>query len=134
MKEECLREVVELHRFFEQWFNGTVAQEDVIFGRFAHILAPDFTIIPPSGNLIPRQPLLDGLWSAYGSDSHIKIWVENANFRPITPSIGLVIYQEWQTTADKTTVRISSAIFRSQLGLPNNIVWLHVHETWFPLQ
>jgi len=28
--------------------------------------------------------------------------------------------------------RLSSVLFQQQLNLPNNLLWLYVHETWLP--
>ena len=44
--------------------------------------------------------------------------------------ITLVTYEEWQDEGSGERGRISSALFRSRVGTPNGLEWLHVHETW----
>ncbi len=42
----------------------------------------------------------------------------------------MVTYEEWQEVQAETTTKLSSVVFRHAPDMPNQVVWLHVHETW----
>ena len=44
----------------------------------------------------------------------------------------LVSYQEWQDMDGRTRGRRSTAVMKRVEGKPNDLAWLHVHETWMP--
>ncbi len=131
IKKRCHKEVVELHQFFQEWFNGEIEATDENFSRFSQILAEHFIIISPGGLLTQREPLLIGLRNTQNSRKKCKIRIENFQLHQITADMLVTTYEEWQTDSDGTTnSRISTAIFQEQQDTPNGVVWLHVHETW----
>ena len=40
-------EIIELHRFFEKWFNGDLPDNDESFSRFSEVMALEFVIVSP---------------------------------------------------------------------------------------
>ena len=131
MKANCLTEVQALHQFFQDWFRGVLPDTDEVYARLTAVLHETFVIISPDGTLSRREDLVTTLRLAYGQRPLIRIWVQNLQYRPIIPTIGLVMYEEWQTDNGKTTSRLSSALFRANTKTPQGVEWLHVHETWF---
>ncbi|MFV2013866.1 MAG: hypothetical protein ACC656_00420 [Candidatus Heimdallarchaeota archaeon] len=127
-KQDIINEIVDLHEFFQNWFNGTIPQNE--FSRFIEAINTDFQIISPRGDLTNKSDLVAILKNGYARNNLIKIAVTDVNIKPISDDIFLAIYREIQTTGTETTSRISSAIFRRSNNLPNNYSWLHVHETW----
>ena len=79
--QKCEKEVIELHQFFQDWFNGELQPTDKDYARFVNVLSEDFIIIDPNGNVTQREPLLVGLRNAHNSRSEFKIWIENFQFR-----------------------------------------------------
>jgi hypothetical protein len=138
MEQGCLKEVIELHRFFEEWFNGVLAATEQEFARLKMALGNGFLLISPAGLRNERESLVDGLRAAHGShrlDAHpFKIWIKNPNFRSVAADVAIVTYEEWQEIDGRTTARLSSALFRRKANNPNDVEWLHVHETWLPLE
>lgn len=131
MFEQCKREIGELHDFFEVWFTGALANTDEQFARFADVMAEGFAIISPSGALSERPALFAGLRAAHGRQPGLRIWTQNHQLRHQAGNLALLTYEEWQTTAvGETTARSSTVLFQTQVGAPNGVVWLHVHETW----
>lgn len=122
-------EIEELHAFFQAWFAGAVPDDEAHFGRFSSTLSPDFTIIPPSGNIIDSTTIQHRLRDAYGT-SNTQIWIEKASARRLGGQHIVAVYEEWQRRDGVTSVRQSSAIFSRSQQAPNGVIWQHVHETW----
>lgn len=134
LEDKCYDEVVGLHQFFEDWFNGMLPNNDAGFMRFESVMERDFSMVVPDGSTVPLPQLSERLRSAHGVDalSPIRIWIEELSTRELSPQLFLVSYQEWQERNGETTVRISSALLQASLQTPNGLQWLHVHETWLP--
>ena len=129
MKENAIQEVIELHELFEAWFNGRIPQTS--FERLENALHPTFAIVLPDGQLRERSDLLAMLQAGYQGQPGMRVWVENPQFRPVDEGVGLVVYEEWQVVNEETTKRISTAVLQHHPSAPNQVTWLHVHETWF---
>ncbi len=134
MEDRCRREVVELHRFFQQWFNAELADDDASFHRFEGVLTDDFEIIGPTGNRTDRDAVLPALRSGHGRSAGEPFSIEIRNLRSRTVGDGLVLvtYEEHQTTGEEHRGWLSSALFRAREGRPNGVEWLHVQETYLP--
>ena len=136
MAQDCEREVIELHRFFERWFSGELPDTDEAFARFESVMGSDFEIISPSGKRMDRSELIDSLRGAHGRWSRDRIrgriWIEDVNVRYIEGQNALVLYEEWQEIDGQTRGRLSSAVFSLADGAPNGVVWRHLHEVWLP--
>jgi len=127
----CRKEVVELHAFFQQWFAGELPQTDEAFNRFASVIAKSFHIVSPAGRLMHRAAILEAVRSPHNSGGGgVKIWIKNYRRRSTVGEVALVTYEEWQREGDETRGRLSSALFRVKPSTPNDLQWLHVHETW----
>ena len=127
---QCEAEIQRLHDFFQDWFTGAVAESDAQFQRFAAVMDPAFVIIGPNGVLTALPALTKGLRGAHGKQPAIRIWTKHHQLRQQVGDVVLCTYEEWQETADGTTARLSSALFRTVHAAPHGVVWLHVHETW----
>lgn len=130
MTELYITEVIELHQFFEDWFQGKLPKTDEAFARCAGSLSAEFSIISPDGIVTPQDKLLAGIHAMHGKIPTFRLWVENCVARQLSEDVILVTYEEWQTRGEETTARVSSALFRPNATLPNSAEWLHVHETW----
>jgi hypothetical protein len=134
VETRCRNEVIELHRFFEDWYNGVIEESDEQFSRLEMALGEGFLIISPDGRKTARKPLLTSLRRLHASHcndpSPFRIWIGNVTVRPLTERIVLVTYEEWQENDGERKGRLSSALFRNNAKGPNGLEWLHVHETW----
>ena len=90
-------DVVELHRFFEEWFHGRVEASDAGFARFADAMAPGFRIVAPSGVGSARGALLEELFAAHGAND-VEIAIDDVQARAVAEGLWLVGYREWQRT------------------------------------
>lgn len=129
---DWLREIVELHKFFERWLGGCAADgpEDATMARLERVLGPAFTIVTPSGQILEREALLSGLAAARGSRPGLRIEIEEPTLIAETPSQTIARYTEVQHADGATTRRISSVVFERTTGAPNGLRWLHLQETW----
>ncbi len=131
MKDACIKEVEELHEFFQAWFNGNVDQTSGQYSRFSDVLHADFLIIAPSGMQTDRTQLTGSLYMMHGKRPNLKIWIKNPVFRLLSKTTAMVTYEEWQQEKEESPPqgRISTALFETYLSLPNAVSWLYVHET-----
>jgi hypothetical protein len=136
MESECKNEIIELHSFFESWFNGELPKSEESFHRFDSVLHTNFQLITPRGEKITQDEIITSIWNAYNSRSQtnppMQIWIENYSFKPINKNIFVATYEEWQKIETGNQGRLSTVIFIKETNDYNNLSWLHVHETWLP--
>lgn len=139
-RARCEKEIHDLHQFFEDWFNGVLAPSEENLARVADVLAPGFVLIGPDGRATYREPLIrrlrraHGSWREPGSDSPgtRRIRIEGFQTRLIEGPTAIAVYEEWHENGDEHKGRISTAFFRLEHGLPNEVRWYHLQETWLP--
>lgn len=126
------REIESLHEFFVQWYDATLEESD--FDRLETALAPGFQMVTPDGIEHDRETVLEGIRDSYGRDAGsvgvFDIDIRNVEVLEELENHALVRYEEWQTTADGQTGRISTVLFREDASTPSTFRWLDVHETW----
>ena len=123
-------EIVQLHQFFQDWYNGEIELSEENFSRLDDVLAKSFELVSPEGRILERNPLLDGIHQAHNTRKGMRIWIEDVRVLHWFDELVLATYNECQDYEDKTTVRLSSVLFRNKSNTPNGLEWLHVHETW----
>jgi len=130
MIENCKKEIITLHRFFEEWFKGNLPDDEKTFSRITGVLDDEFLIVSPDGNITDKPGLTAGLKMAHSRWDTGTIQIKNINGRYISGDICLLMYEEWQTTPEETTTRLSSALFQKEENAFNGVKWIHLHETW----
>lgn len=126
----AIREVIELHDFFQAWLTAALPNDEATFARFAETTDPDFTLITPDGTVLDCAAVTGWIRSAHGSRPGSRLWTTDHAVRYADAGCVLVTYNEWQTRDGATTCRISSALFTAGDAAPNGLLWQHVHETW----
>lgn len=133
--DDCRAEVETLHRFFVEWFSGTLPNTDETWSRLEDSLAPGFALVAPSGELLEQAPLLASLrrmHGHHGPETAFRIEVRDLACRHVTDDFVIATYVEWQTLRGKEASRVSTAVFQRDAASPRGLRWLHVHETWRP--
>jgi hypothetical protein len=130
MEQDIHNEIIQLHQFFQNWFNGMLPFNKDNFSRLENALEPGFLLINPYGSCLNRDGILDSLRSAYNTEKSIRIWIEKPSVKHSFGNITIATYQEWQKKDQKTTSRFSTVVFRAHQINPNGVRWVHVHETW----
>lgn len=131
-------EVIDLHRFFEDWFGGYCENSEEVFAeRLLSRMHKDFNIILPGGMMIFGAHFWPEFRKLYGSNPDFHISIRAVEQKPLAGGpVYLVTYQEWQRNAlqskPQDNGRLSSAVFVDDADAPNGIKWFHVHETWLP--
>lgn len=132
------REIIALHEFFVAWFTGDCENSDACFEQnLVSHFDTDFTMIPPSGELLSGAALWAGLRGLYASNPDFRIQIRNIRERRLAESdVSIVTYEEWQRAAlnsdPPNNARVSSGVLREDRHLPNGVRWLHVQETALP--
>lgn len=134
MIDRCETEILELHRFFERWFNGELDASPEAFSRLSDVLSERFLMVTPAGQRLERRQVLAGVQARHGAHrgdgSRFAIEIRKVESRYRDGSVALVTYEEWQTVDGATRGRASSALFRERDDTPCGVEWLHLQETW----
>jgi len=124
-------EIEDVHTFIAAWFRGDVTADDAMFeAGLAGRIGPQLVNIQPSGRVLTRSNLVDGIRAGFGSNPDFQIWISDASVRWTDGGKALVTYVEFQQGARQTVPadnrRISSVLFDIRGERP---MWLHIHET-----
>ena len=126
-------EIIELHQFFQDWYNKCLSPTDKNFARCVNVLHPNFRIILPRGDQIQYHTLLEILRNAHGSHTNMHIWIKRIQVLHQIGDLVLATYEEWQEIDGQVNSRLSTVLFQKAPKTPNGLSWLHVHETWINL-
>ncbi len=129
--DDIRREIVDLHDFFTDWFNGSAAK-DRLDAQVLPRLHPDFTFVPPEGVLMTRDHLAAGLRQAHGSNSGFRIQIRDVVVRHEIGNRVLATYTEWQTGARQSAKADNARFSTVLMELGDTVTWLHLQETWLP--
>lgn len=129
--DDVRRDIVDLHDFFTEWFNGTTdrGQLDV---KLLSRLHPDFVFVPPEGIVMKGEHLAGGLRQGFGTNKDFRIQIRDVEIRHQMGSHVLATYTEWQIGASLSK-QVNNARFSTvlvEIGKPSR--WLHLQETWLP--
>jgi len=126
-------EVVDLHRFFVDWFVPARA-DTVDFGRFEAVMGEGLTMIAPSGAVLDRDAVIDHVRQSRAScDEAFAISIEDIRPGWQAGDMIVVLYVEAQLRGGKHSRRQSSAVFTTNSSTPNGVEWRHLHETWLQM-
>jgi len=128
--EACHREIIDLHRFFEDWLRGACPETDEAFARLDRALSTGFQLIDPSGQRCGRDAILSSLRRGYGSEPSLTITIDAIQVHQTGATLLLATYEEWQRTSESEDGRLSTVVFSRGTDEPDDLQWRHVHETW----
>lgn len=126
---ECEREIRQLHDFFVGYYTGT--RED--FERVEEALGSGFELVHPSGEISSRDDVLAGIEDNADSHDSGDFDIEIRNVDPVErgENRALLRYEEWQTTPEGTTGRLSTAYFApAEAASVASAEWWYLQETW----
>ncbi|MEP2101653.1 MAG: hypothetical protein ABJP02_09100 [Parasphingorhabdus sp.] len=129
--ETVTKEIVDLHDFFTEWFNGT-AQRDQLEPRFLSHLHEDVQFIPPEGQVMTGSVLKEGFGRGYGSNPDFRIQIRDVDVRYERGNLVLATYTEWQTGAALSSEANNARVTTVLVEMTNPVTWLHIQETWLP--
>ena len=131
LEAQARGEIESLHEFFVGWFSGKLPK-DVFDAEFTARFDEDLVFIPPAGNQLGLQDLIQWIGGAHGNNPDFRIAIRNVRLHRELPEHIIVTYEEWQRNAIASSPpdngRVSTAIFEKG----EQLRWLHIHETWVP--
>ncbi|MBT8099133.1 MAG: glutathione S-transferase C-terminal domain-containing protein [Gammaproteobacteria bacterium] len=128
LKDRFLQEVLDLHRYLEDWMKGRIATEDSKPTRLADALAEDFIVIHPSGQQENKAEVIDNFAAAYGQKpKDYALEIRDVCVRRLEDGLCLVNYLE-SHRGESGRTRCSSALLRQRPG-DRTIEWLFLQET-----
>lgn len=123
-------EVIDLHRFFNAWFNGTVPKTGAQFDRVRRVWPGLLTMIAPDNSVRAAAQLLDATYAQHGAFPGLSIRIENLRISaPEGSGVAVARYEEWHVDEHETDVRLCSATLVESGSAPNGVRWLHIHES-----
>jgi hypothetical protein len=129
--EIVTKEVVDLHNFFTEWFNGTV-ERGQLDPQFLSRLDTNIIFIPPEGHIMTGDMLRGGFDRGYGANKDFRTKIRDVMIRHEIGDLVMATYTEWQMgaalSAEKNNARVTSVVVK----MTNPVTWLHIHETWLP--
>jgi len=121
-------EIIELHKFFEGYFLGTLEQGDL--QRLEDALAEDFTFLGPDGSIATRAQTVAAIENGHDHTNSLTITVTNAVLLAETEELVVARYVENHELTGASNHRLSTVVFRRDPNGPNGFRWLTTHETW----
>ena len=125
---EWVREIDELHRFFEAWFLG----EESSLDRADSAFAPGFTHIGPDGEYRNRTQVMSMLRDGRGHSQGIGITTSEHRLVLETAEGIVATYVETHDLSEARNRRLTTVVFVPEPAAPNGLHWLHAQETWIP--
>lgn len=128
--ERASAEIVELHVFFVDWYDkATCADTD--FNRFDQVMGPGMVMIPPGGEMLERDAVVDYVRNNRGTfDGDYAIEIAEIRFVWQADGAIALTYIEKQQRRGVHTARRASVLFTESSSTPNGVEWRHLHETW----
>lgn len=133
LQSRVREEIESLHRFFVEWFTGSIPATDENFQTgFMQRFDESFLLIPPAGTILELSTLAEGIRSNHNSNPDFRIAIRAVTICRSWDQYILATYEEWQRHALASTPpdngRVATVLFR----IDTDLQWLHVHETWLP--
>ena len=125
------KEIIDLHKFFTEWFNGT-ADSEQLEPRFLSHLHKNIQFIPPEGEVMTGDVLKEGFRRGYGSNPNFRIQIRDIDIRYERGNLVLVTYTEWQIGAAMSSKANNARVTTVLMEMTNPVTWLHIQETWLP--
>ena len=122
-------EIDELHAFFEGYFLGTIAVNDM--SRFADVLDDGFTIVGPHGETSSRDETLAMVRQGHAHATDMTIECRDHRLLLDDGATLVASYVERHAWTDgRENERLSTDVFAADPAMPNGLRWIRVHETW----
>jgi hypothetical protein len=118
-------EVLRLHRFFDDWYNGLPG---LTIAQFEDAMDPRFTIVTPDGGLLNQPSIVAAVENGFDKGG-ITITVENFHVEQLGTAV-VCRYDEIHKSAREETHRISTAVMVIDQDTPGGYRWISVQETW----
>lgn len=127
-------EVMELHEFFEGWYNGGIARSEENFARLTNVLADDFQLITATGFTVNKALLITLMKGGHGTKQDLNMRIEKISQRVQGENLCVLTYEEYGNTEGGLKKVLVSAVLRRAPEKRNGLEWLHVHEVNVPMQ
>jgi hypothetical protein len=118
-------EVEELHAFFGQWY---ASPSTLDLRRVSAVLAAEFELLAPNGQVLSRDELLDGLIVERGAFPDLLISVESIIVSPTRGDEVHTRYTEIHRERERVERRLCCALLRRCANTPNGVQWIAIGE------
>ncbi len=119
-------EIIEMHAFFEAWFQGRTDSTE----RMESVLATEFTIVGPDGAEVDRAGTIESVTGGQGASPDLVISTSDHRLLHESGETVVASYVETHVSGDHPRRRSSTVVFERSETAPNGLMWVRVHETW----
>jgi hypothetical protein len=126
-KETIKKEILELHRLFQDWYRN--GDSKISIDDIAKRLSDNFCIIFPDASANSKKQILELLAKDRGNTPDFRIEVKDIKITELSHSIYLATYEEWQYWGAQAPPKLklkSSSILKQE---KYTIKWINIHET-----
>ena len=134
MNNQIQKEIVQIHQYFENWYNGSCSKDDAEFDlNVSNRFCDNFKIVMPDGTLYQKNEILSVIKDGFGTSRDFKIEIKMISAEAIEKDIFLALYEEWHTEPGSNKEgRIAAVILKKNDQCLLGFEWVHCHES--PIQ
>lgn len=134
INSQIQKEIVQIHQYFEDWYNGSSAEDYIEFDlNVSNRFCDNFKIVMPDGTLYQRNEILKVIKDGYGTGDNFQIEIKMISTEAIKEDLFLVLYEEWHSESGKDRAgRIAAVILKKNDECVLGYEWIHCHES--PIQ
>ncbi|MGB7997277.1 MAG: DUF4440 domain-containing protein [Photobacterium halotolerans] len=125
------QEVLDAHVLIRRWLGDASSPIEVCEDLLARF-SPAYSMVTPGGDQLDYTSLTSFFRTQRGVKPGLEIEIDNIQLIANGAAGATVTYQEKQQLPGlDATLRFSTVVF--ELGMDNQVVWRHLHETALPL-
>lgn len=123
----AIAEVKALHAFFGQWY---ASPGELHLERVAAVLAPEFELLAPSGELLSRDQLIEDLRAERGAYPGLRICIEELKVYSATTDEVCLRYVEVHREGASMERRQCCALLTARATVDSRLSWVAVAERY----
>ncbi len=130
-KNTCKKEVVDMHRFFTEWYTAVLPENRENFARFHTVMNEKVGFVGTNGGVISKSELIGWIKDAYGSHEKGAFEIEIKNFQYLAGHGDLHVlgYEEWQYIGDDQIILETTTVLKDIQNHYNQLEWSRIHVT-----
>ena len=92
INNQIQKEIVEIHQYFEDWYNGSSAEDyDEFDLNVSNRFCDNFKIVMPDGTLYQKNEILKVIKDGYGTGDNFQIEIKMISTEAIREDLFLVL-------------------------------------------
>ncbi|XP_030489038.2 sucrose-phosphatase 1 [Cannabis sativa] len=125
-------EVVKFYLFYERWRCADIPKSTHHMQNLKSVFHSYCTLVHPSGTEQHIYQCVDEMEKLHGDwqGRQFQVWVDRVSSAQIGSDLWLVKCAKWESHGEEKYCCLTTILMSSKAELPNDFIWLHVHQTW----